>query len=128
MKAGILKAFNRYLEEGGFPEFLRFGDPEYLKRTYDDIIYRDIVSRFGIREVKAFQQLVQFVFSNAGKEASNNSLAKAVGIKSPMSVRSYIGYLEEAYLVFELYWFDPSLKRQYAGQKKLYVMMLISTV
>jgi len=121
-KADILRAFDHYLEEGGFPEFLKFGDPEYLKRTYDDIIYRDIISRFGIREVKAFQQLVQYLFSNAGKEASYNSLAKAVGIKSPMSVRAYIGYLEEAYLVFELYRYNASLKRQYAGQKKLYVI------
>lgn len=121
-KAEILRAFDRYLEEGGFPEFLKFSDPEYLKRTYDDIIYRDIISRFGIREVKGFQQLVQFIFSNAGKEASYNSLAKAVGIKSPISVRAYIGYLEEAYLVFELYRYDASLKRQYAGQKKLYVI------
>ncbi len=121
-KADLLRIFDAYLEQGGFPEFLTFGDPEYLKRTYDDILYRDIIARFGIREVKSFKQLVQYIFTNTSKEASYHALKNAVDIKSAMSVREYIRYLEDAYLVFELYRYDPSLKRQYAAQKKMYVI------
>jgi predicted AAA+ superfamily ATPase len=121
-KAELLRIFDAYLEHGGFPGFTRFGDPEYLKRTYDDILYRDIIVRFGIREVRSFKQLVQYIFSQVSKEASYHSLTRAVGIKSAMSVRDYIRYLEDAYLFFELYRYDPSLKRQYASQKKLYVI------
>ncbi|EHQ36940.1 ATP-binding protein [Methanoplanus limicola] len=121
-KADIIKCFDYYLENGGFPEFLKYGDTEFLKRSYDDIIYRDIIARHGIREVKSFLLLVQYINTNAAKDAGYASLAKAVGLKSPVSVRDYIGFLEEAYLVFELYRYDASLKRQYSGQKKMYVI------
>jgi predicted AAA+ superfamily ATPase len=32
-KARILAEFDRYLTGGGFPEYLKYSDPEYLKRT-----------------------------------------------------------------------------------------------
>jgi predicted AAA+ superfamily ATPase len=121
-KADILKSFEIYLECGGFPEYLKYSDTEFLKRAYDDIIYRDIIARHGIQEVKSFLLLVQYIFTNAGKDAGYASLAKDVGIKSPVSVRDYISFLEGAYLVFELYRYDTSLKSQYSGQKKMYVI------
>ena len=55
-KAQVLAGFDRYLSGGGFPDYLKSDDPEYLKRIYDDILFRDIISRFGIREVKGFRQ------------------------------------------------------------------------
>jgi predicted AAA+ superfamily ATPase len=121
-KAGLLVVFDEYLEYGGFPEFLKYRNREFLQRTYDDILFRDIITRFGIREVKAFRQLVHYLFSNLAKEASYHSLMKALGFKSAMSVRSYIGFLEEAYLVFEIFRYDRSLKKQYANPKKFYMI------
>jgi hypothetical protein len=38
-----------------------------------------------------------------------------------MSVRSYAQYMEEAYLIFELYNYQHSLKKQYAGTRKFFV-------
>jgi len=121
-KAEILLAFDKYLEHGGFPEFLKYRDGEFLKRIYDDILFRDIITRFRIRDMKAFRQLVHYLFSNMTKEASYHSLKNALGFKSAMSVRSYIGFLEESYLIFELFKYDFSLKKQYANPKKIYVI------
>ncbi|MFA5296293.1 MAG: ATP-binding protein [Methanoregulaceae archaeon] len=120
-KASLLNHFDYYLENGGFPEFLKTGDNELLRRTYEDILFRDIVARFGIRDVKMFRQMARYLFSNFTKDASYHSLKNALGIKSAMSVRSYVQYLGEAYLVFELFNYSPSLKKQYAGTKKFYV-------
>lgn len=120
-KAEILTHFDYYLQKGGFPEFLKTGDDELLGRTYEDILFRDIVGRFGIRDVKMFRQMARYLFSNFTKDASYHSLKNALGIKSAMSVRSYVRYMEEAYLVFELYNYNRSLKKQYAGTKKFYV-------
>lgn len=39
-----------------------------------------------------------------------------------MSVRNYVGFLEESYLIFELFKYDYSLKKQYISNKKLYVI------
>lgn len=121
-KAELLLAFDRYLIQGGFPEFLKYRDDEFLKRIYDDILFRDIITRFSIRDTKGFRQLVQYLFSNMTKEAGYHSLKNALGFKSAMSVRSYIGFLEESYLIFELFKYDFSLKKQYANPKKIYVI------
>jgi hypothetical protein len=121
-KARILAEFDRYLTFGGFPEYLKYADPEYLKRTYDDILFRDIIGRFGIREVKAFRQLAHYLFTNMANMASYNALKKALGFKSVVSVRDYVGFLEEAFLVFEIFKYDYSLKKQYVNDKKIYVI------
>lgn len=121
-KARILAEFDRYLTFGGFPEYLKYADPEYLKQTYDDILFRDIIGRFGIREVKAFRQLAHYLFTNMANMASYNALKKALGFKSVVSVRDYVGFLEEAFLVFEIFKYDYSLKKQYVNDKKIYVI------
>jgi len=122
VKAKILKLFDEYLLHGGFPEYIKYKDSEYLKRTYEDIIYRDIITRFGIKEVKSFRKLTNYIFTNFAKEASYNTLKNILGIKTTMSVRNYVGFLEESYLVFELFKYDFSLKKQYISDKKLYVI------
>ena len=119
-KAAILAEFDRYLVGGGFPEYLKYQDPEYLKRTYEDILFRDIIGRTGIREVKPFRQLARYLFTNISNRASYHALKKVLGFKSAVSVRDYVGFLEEAYLVFELFKYDHSLKMQYVNDKKLY--------
>jgi len=120
-KAEILNHFDYYLEKGGFPEFLKTGDDEQLRRTYEELLFGDIVARYGIRDVKMFRQMARFLFSNFSKDASYHSLKNALGIKSAMSVRSYVQYMEEAYLIFKLCNYSRSLKKQYAGTKKFYV-------
>lgn len=119
-KAEILAAFDRFLVGGGFPDYLKSGDPEYLKRIWDDILYRDIISRFGIREVKGFRTLAHYLVTNTANPATYNALKKTLGFKSVASVRDYVGFLEAAYLFFEIFRYDFSLKKQYVNEKKLY--------
>ena len=118
----VLSNFDYYMENGGFPEFVKFSDSEYLSRIYEDIIYKDIIVRFNIRNVNNFKNLVNYLFSNFTKEYSYNSLAGILGVSSTTSVREYISHLCESYLVFEIHRFDFSLKRQYISNKKIYVI------
>lgn len=119
-RAAILAEFDRYLAGGGFPDYLKSEDPEYLKRIYDDILYRDIISRFGIREVKGFRQLAHYLVSNTANPATYNALKNTLGFKSVVSVRDYVGFLEQAYLIIEIFRHDFSKKKQYVSDKKLY--------
>jgi len=121
-KAEVMNHFDDYLENGGFPEFIRSGDSEVLQRTYEDILFRDIVARYGIRDVTTFRQMARYLFANFTEEASYHSLKNALGMKSAMSARSFARYLEEAYLVFELYNYQYSLKKQYTGTRKFFVI------
>jgi len=49
-------------------------------------------------------------------------MAESLEIKSPISVRDYVGFLQESYLIFELFKYDYSLKKQFVSDKKAYVI------
>lgn len=121
-KSGIIKRFDEYLKTGGFPDFLKYGDEEFLKRIYNDILYKDLLVRFKIKEVKAFKELASFLFTNFTKEISYNSLKDTLGFRSSTSVKNYIDFMQESFLVFELYKYDFSLKKQFVSDKKAYVI------
>lgn len=121
-RAAILKIFDQYLEQGGFPEFLRYEDREFLTRTYEDILHRDIITRFGIRDVQAFRRLAHYAFTNFTTDMSYNGVSKTLDIASPVTVRDYFGYLELSYLTFEIFKFDFSLKKQHVSNKKIFVI------
>lgn len=118
----ILAAFDQYLRAGGFPEFLQSGDQEHLKRIYEDILYKDILVRYGIRDTKSFRELANFTFSNFCQEFSYNGIKNILGFKNLATVKNYIGYLAESYLIFEIYKYDYSLKKQYVSDKKIYAI------
>ena len=122
VKARIFKYFDLYLKSGGFPEFLKFNDDEVLKRVYEDILYKDLLVRFKIKEVKAFKQLAAYLFTNFTKEANYNSLKNILGFKSLTSVKNYVEFMQESFLIFELYKYDFSLKKQFVSDKKMYVI------
>jgi hypothetical protein len=119
--AKVIAALDEYNEHGGFPEYVINADPEYLKRIYEDVLYRDLIVRFGIKNIKGFKNLAQYLFTNLAKETNYNTLAKLLGFSSVTSVRDYVSFLSESYMVFEVYKYDFSLKKQYITNKKVYV-------
>ena len=121
-RAAVLREFDAYEAGGGFPEYVKYDDPEFVQRIYEDVLYRDLLTRFGIRDVKAFKHLAKFLFSNISKEISYNGLKNTLGFKSVMSVKNYIEYMEQSYLVFELYKYDFSLKKQLVSGRKIYAI------
>lgn len=121
-KSQILKFFNSYLHDGGFPEYTDFHDKMQLQNIYHDIIYKDLIARFGIKNTKAFKQLAHYYYSNFTKEISYNSLKSILGISSANTIKDYTEYLQQAYLVFETYKFDFSLKKQLNYAKKIYTI------
>lgn len=121
-KIKVLKNFDYYLKWGGFPEFVKYKDKEFVKRIYEDVLYRDLLTRFKIKEVKAFKELANYLFANFTKELSYNSLKNVLGFKAAMSVKNYVDFMEESYLIFELYKYDYSLKKQFVSDKKIYVI------
>lgn len=118
--ASLLSYLDRYLEGGGFPEYTRQADPDILKGIYEDILYRDSIVRWNIRDTSAFINLARYLLTNIGSEVSYRSLATTLQIKSPGTVREYIRFLADTYLFFEVYRYDPSLKKQHGSGKKIY--------
>jgi predicted AAA+ superfamily ATPase len=119
-RAAIKRQFDEYLRHGGMPEFLKYQDTTILKRVYEDILYRDIVARYGIKQVKPLRELGLYLLSNLGGAFSYNNLKNVLGVGSMNTIKSYADYLENCYLVFLVGRFSYSLKQQFVAQKKIY--------
>ncbi|MFH1233278.1 MAG: ATP-binding protein [Patescibacteria group bacterium] len=121
-EAEILKNFDNYLKNGGFPEYIKTKNNESLKQIFEDIVYKDILARFRIREVKNFKLLVNYLFTNFTAETNYNLLKNLLDFKSASTIKNYIEFMQESYLAFELFKYDYSLKKQYVSNKKIYII------
>ncbi|MCK4967850.1 MAG: ATP-binding protein, partial [Candidatus Aenigmarchaeota archaeon] len=119
-KSNIKNRFNQYLLDGGFPEYLQTKKIEYLKNVYENILYRDIITRYNLTKEKPIKETVYFAVSNIGKEISFNTIKKLTGLSSATTIKEYFEYLENSYLVFLISRYDFSLKKQTYYNKKAY--------
>jgi len=119
-RAALKKHFAKYLKQGGMPEYLKYQDTTLLKRVYEDILYRDIVARYGIKQVKPLRELGLYLLSNIGGTFSYNNLKKILGLGSTNTIKSYADFLENSYLIFLVSKFSYSLKQQFVALKKIY--------
>lgn len=119
-RAAIKKLFAEYLQHGGMPEYLKYQDTTLLKRIYEDVLYRDIVARYGIKQVKPLRELGLYLLSNIGGTFSYNNLKKILGLGSMNTIKSYADFLENSYLTFLVSKFSYSLKQQLVSLKKIY--------
>ena len=117
---GLLKD---YMEYGGFPEVF-FKEPSWkkiiLKEYFDDILYKDIIDRFGIDLNKA-RDFALFLMSNNTNPFSVRRYSREHGL-SLQSVEKYLALFEEVFLFFPVPRFDYSLRSQQLSQKKVYAI------
>lgn len=119
-KAELKKYFNEYMKTGGFPEYVESKNKIEISQLYQDILIKDLIVRFGIRDTKSFRELSLYLLSNISSLYSYNNLSKLLNIKSTNSVKNYINFFEEAYLFFSLPKYEYSLKKQIIQNKKIY--------
>ncbi len=119
-KVELKKQFDNYLIKGGFPEFLINNNTEYLKFIYDSILYRDVIARNKLQNELEVRELGYFIAGNIGKPVSYNKLCAIINVKHVNTVKKYLKYLEDTYLVFLLPNFNFSIKKQINNPKKIY--------
>ncbi len=113
-------ALERYLAEGGFPEFLKTGNPEILRQLQQDILARDISVRFNLRDDRALRTLYLWLVSNVGNLMTPSRLTGVVGVKSPTTVLEYLSHLEAAWMIHTVPRFAWSVKARSLAPKKVY--------
>lgn len=118
----VQSAFNDYLRQGGFPIYLRSKDGIVLKTLYDNILYKDVMVRNQIVNEREVKELVYYSISNIGKPLTYTSLTKVIGVKNPTTVKNYLEYIENTYLLFSLSKLDYSVKAQLRNPKKIYAI------
>ncbi len=117
----LLKLFDEFLQIGGFPQAVLNKAPELLKQYYSDIVQKDIVNRYEVREKEVLEKMGIFLLSNSGKIVSLSSLKKLYGISFQLAA-TYVDYFKEGFMVFEVPQFSYSLKTQQKAFKKIYAI------
>ncbi|MCG7850928.1 MAG: ATP-binding protein [Methanosarcinaceae archaeon] len=117
--------FEEYLRHGSFPRISLEEDngikEELLKNYYETIYLKDIIFPHKLRNNRDVINLLYFIISNVGKPFSYNSIASALEISAD-TVKEYLSYAEDSYLLYSINKFDFSLKKQLANPKKIYCL------
>lgn len=119
-RSKLLGHFRDFLERGGFPKYLQTGSVSYLSSLYESIIFRDVMARNGLTNDKEIKELAFYLASNATKRVTYNSLGKIVGIRHPETIKNYLEYIQQTYMIFQLLKYAPSVKTQMLSPKKVY--------
>lgn len=121
-------AWNEYYTYGGLPQILQFTTEqkktEYLKNIYELTYLRDIIERNNLRNTEGMRQLVQVIASAIGsptncKRISNTFLSNDNAKIADSTIKEYLGYMQDAFLVEEALRFDVK-GRKYIGTETKY--------
>jgi len=120
----IKKRLGEYIETGGFPEVLKYGEirARYLADLYNAIIGKDIITRYNIRHSKMLKDMAAYLISNHSSFMSYNKLKNIFNIKSVHTIENYVSYIEESYLIFQLFPFSFKVKERLISPKKIYAI------
>ena len=121
-RAIISKYLSEYLKGGGFPEYLKYKRTEILQEYFNDIIQRDIVERYQVKNIKQLKDVARYLVTNTGNLVSFNQLKNLTEMKSVNSAIKYFAYLENAYLLFGVPYFSYSLRKQSANPLKVFAI------
>lgn len=118
-----------YVAFGGLPHILSYrtdqGKADYLANLMDKVYIDDIVERNGLRGSTSIGNVVDVLASAVGSLTNPTNLANTFGSKGMGSiddktVRTYIDYLEDAFLVEEVSRYDVKGRKHIGVQRKYY--------
>jgi predicted AAA+ superfamily ATPase len=120
----ILALLEQYLVNGGFPEVVvkKLEPKGYLDTLMDSLILRDVVKRYSVRLSGKIYDLHGYLLNNFSAECSFRKLAGRLGFKSVTTLEKYVGYLEEAYLVYVLQRYSHKAAERLGTSKKVYLV------
>lgn len=101
--ASLKKALDEYLVDGGFPELTSLSDKYgYVSSLIDAIIIKDIMPRFHIRNANGLKVLANHLINNVGQVINMTDLVETFGIGTDKTIRNYVDYLTQAFLIIPL--------------------------
>lgn len=118
-------ALDKYLLEGGMPELMRMKN-ERSKRIYveglvETIIKKDIAVRYKIRNIEGLRRLANHLINNNCQVIDYPGLVEVCALKSENTIRKYVDYLSQAYLVQKVQKFSYKSKERICNEK-IYVV------
>lgn len=118
-----------FFQRGGFPGVQALSTHERLEtlQNYVEVVvFRDIVERHKVSNIKLLKYLVAALLKNAASRFSINKFYKDItsqGYKAGKdTLYTYLEYLEDAFLIYTVPIFTESLRTLETTQKKIYVV------
>lgn len=130
MLGRVLKAFEIYLREGGFPEVAASGDSivkrQLLQTYYSTIFYKDMLERYAVKARHILYQMMNYAldtYSGLFSVSSFEKLLKAAGLSgSKRTIANYLHYLEEAFFLVLSGKFSYSPRTRAMNPQKAYLI------
>ena len=119
-KGNLRKLADEYISFGGIPDALKYPELGVHKALYDDVLYRDIATRYKLDNVKSLKELAFYLVSNTASLVSYNKLKDLLKLGSVNTVINYVDYLENSWLFFVVNKYAYSVKEQQIAAKKIY--------
>ena len=129
-KYELEKDFMDYVKLGGLPQrFILEDDNQirtYLSDVYDSIVIKDIIERFGIKDLDLFNRIVEYIVTTPAQTFSAESLAKYFTVNDDRGVTkntlyNYLEYMSKAMLISKADRYDVRGKRILNGKYKYYL-------
>ena len=129
-KYELEKDFMDYVKWGGLPQrFILEDDNQirtYLSDVYDSIVIKDIIERFGIKDLDLFNRIVEYIVTTPAQTFSAESLAKYFTVNDDRGVTkntlyNYLEYMSKAMLISKADRYDVRGKRILNGKYKYYL-------
>ena len=129
----IQAGFNEYMLYGGLPQILSYNTEEqkakFLKSLFDETYIKDIKDRYEIRKDDDLEELINIMASGIGALTNPNKLANTFRSEKKSSisydtVKEYIDYLIDSFLVEKSTRYDIKGKRYINSPYKYYFMDL----
>lgn len=129
-KYALEKDFEEYVKWGGLPQRFILTDEEqtktYLMDIYNSIVIKDIIERFGIKDLELFNRIVEYIVTTPSQTFSAENLAKYFIANDDRGVTkntlyNYLEYMSKAMLVSKADRYDIRGKRILNGKYKYYL-------
>ena len=126
-RSKLLNFSLEYLVTGGFPKVVLTEDEslrkELLSQYFNDILTKDIVERYKVRDVSKLRNLALFYSTNFTRGYSFNKVKNVADFSLSLdSVHRFSHYMENAFLLYFLQRFSYSIKNQMQAQRKVYLV------
>lgn len=110
--------FDEYLQQGGFPEILKVRDSRrYISNLVDNILKRDIEQRYKIAFPAQFEKMSHHLLNISPYVISTSGITEQFDFKSRHTVRNYVKYLKDAYLLVGVQKYSAKSRERAVGEK-----------
>lgn len=116
------REIDNYLRDGGFPQYLKTKDESILFELFDDIMYRDVIAKHGVREMAAIQRLAAYLVENPGCRFSATRMLKVLNVAAPGTVLQWCDWMQDAYLFHFVPKYSDSVRAQLVCPRKVYLV------